>query len=67
MCIIGCMETDELGIRQARQGFGALVNRTATRDRITFITSHGRRVAAVVPLRIAEAAVAADTPGGRDD
>lgn len=53
------VEADELGAREARQQFAEVVN-AAIRGRVTFITSRGRRVAAVVPLHVAEQAVEAE-------
>lgn len=46
----------EMGIRDAREDFADLVNEAAVRNTITYLTNRGRRVAAVVPLDIAEAA-----------
>lgn len=44
----------EMGIRELRAGLSDVVNETAVRGRITYITSRGRRVAAVVPVPDAE-------------
>lgn len=43
----------EMSIRDTRASFADVVN-AAIRGRITYITSRGRRVAAVVPLAVAE-------------
>lgn len=45
----------EVGIREAREQFADLVNEAAVRDTITYLTNRGRRVAAIVPLDVAEA------------
>lgn len=45
----------EKGIRELRAALSDVVNDAAVRGRITYITSHGRRVAAVVPVLEAEA------------
>lgn len=51
--------TSEIGIRELRAGLSDVVNETAVRGRITYITSRGRRLAAVVPVPDAEALDAA--------
>lgn len=43
-----------IGIRELRAGLSDVVNETAVRGRITYITSRGRRVAAIVPVPDAE-------------
>jgi len=44
----------EKGIRELRATLSKVVNDAAVRGRITYITSHTRRVAAVVPVPVAE-------------
>lgn len=44
----------EKGIRELRASLSDVVNDAAVRNRITYVTSHGRRVAAVVPVPVAE-------------
>jgi prevent-host-death family protein len=44
----------EKGIRELRSALSDVVNDAAVRGRITYVTSHGRRVAAVVPVPVAE-------------
>lgn len=44
----------EKGIRELRATLSEVVNDAAVRGRITYVTSHGRRVAAVVPVPVAE-------------
>jgi prevent-host-death family protein len=46
--------SDEKGIRELRATLSEVVNDAAVRGRITYITSHSRRVAAVVPVPVAE-------------
>lgn len=43
-------------VKQCRAELAEIVNRVAVHGQITYITSRGRRVAAVVPVPIAEAA-----------
>ena len=47
---------DEMGVRELRGKLADVLNDAAVRGRITYITSRGRRVAAVVPVPVAEAA-----------
>lgn len=47
--------SDEIGVRELRARLGEVLNDTAVRGRITYVTSHGRRVAAIVPVPDAEA------------
>lgn len=46
----------EMSAAEARQRFADVLNAASARGRITYITSRSRRVAAVVPLSIAERA-----------
>ena len=46
----------DVSVADARRAFADILNAASARGRITYITSRGRRVAAVVPLRIAEEA-----------
>jgi prevent-host-death family protein len=46
----------EVGIREARAILGDLVHEAAVNGHIAYLTNRGRRVAAVVPLAIAEQA-----------
>ncbi|MEV7140725.1 type II toxin-antitoxin system prevent-host-death family antitoxin [Streptomyces tauricus] len=45
----------EKGLRELRAGLSEAVNAAAVRGQITYITSHGRRLAAIVPVAEAEA------------
>lgn len=45
----------EIGIRELRASLSDVVNETAVYGRITYVTSRGRRVAAIVPVPDAEA------------
>lgn len=47
--------SEEIGVRELRARLGEVLNDTAVRGRITYVTSHGRRVAAIVPVPEAEA------------
>jgi len=44
------MSEQEIGIEQARGQLGPLAIAAATEGQITYLTSHGHRVAAIVPL-----------------
>jgi antitoxin (DNA-binding transcriptional repressor) of toxin-antitoxin stability system len=52
----GCMS--EKTAAEVRRELAAILNTTAVRGEITYITQRGRRVAAIVPLHVAEAAEA---------
>ena len=49
------LESGERTTREVRQHLADIIN-DAIRGKVTYITSNGRRVAAVVPLAIADAA-----------
>jgi prevent-host-death family protein len=51
---------DEAPISEARDHLTELVSRAAHDGQITYITRRGRRMAAIVPLEVAEAADAAE-------
>jgi prevent-host-death family protein len=53
----------EVSVRDARQHFADVLYRAAA-GRITYITSRGRRIAAVVPLAMAEEAEDDGAPTG---
>lgn len=46
----------DVGIREARDNLAELVNEAAVRGVTIYLTNRGRRVAAIVPLDIAETA-----------
>ncbi|HEX5566617.1 MAG TPA: type II toxin-antitoxin system prevent-host-death family antitoxin [Streptomyces sp.] len=48
-------EPNELSVREFRAQMADVLNETAIRSQITYITNRGRRVAAVVPVAAAEA------------
>lgn len=54
----------EIGIRELRAALSEVLNETAVRGRITYVTSHGRRVAAIVPVPEAEAIEARQQAAG---
>ena len=58
--------SDEMGVKELRANLADVLNDAAVRGRITYITSRGRRVAAVVPVTIAEAADARSTDDPAD-
>ena len=53
-------QSNELSVAEARRTLADVLNDASVRGRITYITSRGRRVAAVVPLPVAEAAESDD-------
>lgn len=53
----------EIGIRELRASLSDVVNETAVRGQITYVTSRGRRLAAIVPVPEAEAIEADRDPG----
>ncbi len=50
------MKSEEMSVADARRQFADVLNDAAVRGRITYITNRGRRIAAIVPVPIAEAA-----------
>ena len=46
-------------VRELRSNFADVINDAAVHGKVTFITSRGRRIAALVPVGVAEAAVEA--------
>lgn len=58
----------EIGIRELRAALSDVLNETAVRGRITYVTSRGRRIAAIVPVPDAEAVEAQrDAPADAAD
>lgn len=54
----------EIGVRDLRTQLSDVLHESTVRGRITYVTSRGRRVAAIVPVDIAEAAEGKQqTPG----
>lgn len=43
-----------MSVREVREDLSGVINGASGRGQVTFITSHGRRVAAMVPVAIAE-------------
>jgi prevent-host-death family protein len=56
----------EIGIRELRAALSDVVNETAVYGRITYVTSRGRRVAAIVPVPDAQVIEAQKQPEGDD-
>lgn len=54
----------EIGLREARAVLGDLAHAAATDRQITYLTSHGRRIAAVVPAADASARICGNGHGG---
>ena len=54
-------ESSDRSTREAREHFADVIN-DAIRGRVTYITSNGRRVAAIVPLAVAEALASPNFP-----
>ncbi|MCP3017348.1 type II toxin-antitoxin system prevent-host-death family antitoxin [Nocardiopsis dassonvillei] len=52
------MEVESVDMKTAdvRHDLAEVINAAATKNRITYITNRGRRIAAIVPLGIAEQA-----------
>ncbi|MEZ7004992.1 type II toxin-antitoxin system Phd/YefM family antitoxin [Streptomyces sp. AD55] len=46
----------EIGVRNLRMQLADVLNAASARGRTTYITSHGRRIAAIVPVAVAEGA-----------
>lgn len=57
-CTLKYMKEDavEMPVAEFRKELADVINAAATRGRITYVTNRGRRIAAMVPLNIAEQA-----------
>jgi prevent-host-death family protein len=55
-------EPAEKSAAEVRRELAAILNDAAVRGRVTFITNRGRRVAAIVPVSIAEEAAGLGQP-----
>ena len=52
---IGAMtDTNEIPVADLRQNLAEVLNDTAVHARITYVTRNGRRIAAIVPVPVAE-------------
>ena len=51
----------EIGVAHLREQLADILNNTAVYGNITYVTSRGRRVAAIVPVPVAEQAASATT------
>lgn len=56
----------EIGIRKLRETLPDVLHDASVRGRITYVTNHGRRVAAIVPVPLAENFEARQQPEGDD-
>ena len=45
---------NEISARKLRENLAATLNEVAVRGQIIYVTNHGRRVAAIVPVPVAE-------------
>ncbi|MDZ5446311.1 type II toxin-antitoxin system prevent-host-death family antitoxin [Micromonospora sp. 4G57] len=45
---------NEISVRELRQALAGTLNDVAVRGRIIYVTNHGRRIAAIVPVPVAE-------------
>lgn len=48
------MESEELGVKELRERLADVLNGVAVRQHVVYVTSRGRRIAALVPLDMAE-------------
>ena len=60
------MMSAELSVRELRAALADVINAAATRNHVTFVTSRGRRVAAVVSVASAEQAASVDGQASDD-
>lgn len=58
--------SEEIGIRDLRAKLGDVVNDISVRGGVTYITSYGWRVAAIVPVTVAEALEAKHQAGATE-
>jgi prevent-host-death family protein len=54
------LASDEVSVRELREGLADVLNAAGTRGQVTFVTSRGRRVAAVVSVAAGEQAIVDD-------
>jgi len=47
-------DTTEISVRELRKALAGTLNDVAVRGRIIYVTNNGRRVAALVPVPVAE-------------
>jgi prevent-host-death family protein len=53
---MGIASAEEMSVRELRAQLADVINAAGMRDQVTFVTSRGRRVAAVVSVAVAEGA-----------
>lgn len=58
------MESEEKSVAEVRSQLAEVINEASVRGRITYITNRSRRVAAIVPVPVAEAH---EARGGEND
>lgn len=45
---------NEISVRELRKTLAGVLNDVAVRGKVVYVTNHGRRIAALVPVTIAE-------------
>lgn len=50
----------EVGVKEMRENIADVLNEVAAHGRVVYITSRGRRIAAIVPLAVADREVKAE-------
>ncbi len=45
---------NEISVRELRKALAGVLNDVAVRGKVVYVTNHGRRVAALVPVLLAE-------------
>lgn len=49
-------EPAEIGVKELRSTLADVLNQTSVYGRITYVTNNGRRIAAIVPVPVADSA-----------
>jgi hypothetical protein len=58
------MDEHEAGVEEARKVLGDLADAAADRGTVTWLTRHRRRIAAIVPVSLADLAIRETQDGG---
>lgn len=45
---------NEISVRELRKALAGVLNDVAVRSKVVYVTNHGRRIAALVPVPVAE-------------
>ena len=64
MSVMGNETSTEVSISDLRENTADIINAVSARGQIAWVTNRGRRVAALVPLAVAERGQPADEPAG---